>query len=436
MSDDKPTGFVSDRTVDTDGVVGARWWNQALIEADKSTSRRGCLQVLGIGALTVVTCKAVCGEDLLCGGDDEVDMSLYAFESRRSLELQRTYGWDFGATGEPLVFDGVETAPFDPAMIAGLQQDLSPTVFASMHVPTLLQSPSAVPTGRPAEETAPFEPLASKLRPISTPAMQRAYARGQALAGYLVAEKAPVGLVVDLPGPESVAFAAAVADTFEPVFLFDNWPHPRGVVPSHLVLAAALHYQPLFLKARAARGLSSRPVFLLDRMRLANYTDLANQFDNRYIARMPSLPALEAAAKERVKWLLYVVGTATDLPELDDLNEAFVGWQAGGVPVRALSLDMFTDQLDGTVAYTGSNTVGMTPPQFAADYPSDGGGIGGGGDGGSSPARSYQPASRFTTYKGGAPLDFGTTAVVLAAGTSAVLGARYDRRGSWNRTGG
>jgi hypothetical protein len=70
---------VSDRTVDTDGVVGARWWNQALIEADKTTSRRGCLQVLGVSALTVVTCKVVCG-DVGCD-DDEVDMSLYTFES-------------------------------------------------------------------------------------------------------------------------------------------------------------------------------------------------------------------------------------------------------------------------------------------------------------------------------------------------------------------
>jgi len=437
VSDDKPTGFVSDRTVDTDGVVGARWWNQALIEADKSSSRRGCLKVLGIGALSVVTCKAICGE-VSCG-DDEVDMSLYAFESRRSLELQRAYGWDFGATGEPLVFDGVETTPFDPMMIAGLEQDLSPTVFASLHVPTLLQSPNAVPTGRPAEETAPFEPLASKLRPISTPAMQLAYARGRELARLLAAATARVALVVDLPGPESVALAAGAAEVFEPVFLFDNWPHPHGVVPSHLVLAAALHYQPLFVKARAVRRLSRLPMFLLDRARLANYTDLANQFDNRYIARLPSLPAVQTAAQEQVQWLLYVVNRASDLPELDDLNDAFVGWQAASVPVRALSLDVFTSASDGSVSYSGSDSP--LPQQFLADYPEDGGGGGvdvgidiGGGD--ANPARSYKPSSRTTTYRSGAPFDFGTTSVVLAAGTSAVLGARYDRRGSWNRTGG
>jgi hypothetical protein len=378
----------------------------------------------------------VCG-DVGCEGDDEVDMSLYTFESRRSLELQRTYGWDFGATGEALVFDGVETTQFDPAMIARLEQDLSPSVYVSLHVPTLLQSPNAAPTSRPAEETAPFVPLASKLRPTSTAAMTRAYACGESLARLLADEKAAVGLVVDLPGPESVAFAAGAAEIFEPVFLFDNWPHPQGVVPSHLVLAAALHYQPRFLKARAARGLTGLPLFALDRARLAYYKDVASQFDNRYTARMPSPTALQAAAADRVKWLMYVVNTSADLPELDDLNYAFTTWHTAGVPVRALSLDMFTVQLDGAVAYTGSNTVGMTPPRFAADYPSDGVGGGGGGDGGgSSPARSYQPTSRFTTYVGGAPVGFGTTAVVLAAGTSAVLGARADRRGSWNRTGG
>lgn len=440
MSDDKPTGFECDRTVDTDGVVGARWWNQALIEADKSASRRSLLKVIGIGALTITTCGVVCS-DSCESDDDDYDPDLYRFERRRSLELQKLYGWDFGASGEALVFDGAVTTPFDPASIATLEQDLAPTTtWASVHVPTLLQSPNATPSSRPLEETVPFEPLAKKLRPISTAAMDRAYKAGQALAKTLGAQKAPVAVVADLSGAESVALAAGAADVFEPVFLLDNWPHPRGVVPSHLALAAALYYQPLFVKAKAARPPNSQPLFVLDRARLTTYVDSSGKFDNRYVAKMPSLAALQAAPGVQVKWLLYVVGTAVDLPELDDLNEVFGFCQGSGVPVRALSLDMFTPGADGGVFYSGGTGTGTAEEQFIADYPPEtGGGVtvdAGGGGGAYAAQRTYHPTYRSNSFLVGSPTDFGTANVALAAGTGAVLGASFDRRGSWNRTGG
>src|SRR5689334_23419108 len=50
----------------------------------------------------------------------------------------------------------------------------------------------------------------------------------------------------------------------------DNWPHPKGVVPAHQTLAAAAYFQPLFAK-RA--GVGSPPMLVLDRRRLAAYTD-------------------------------------------------------------------------------------------------------------------------------------------------------------------
>jgi hypothetical protein len=151
------------------------------------------------------------------------------------------------------VFDGVETTPFDPAMIARLEQDLSPSVYT---VAARADAAAVAERGadeRPAEETAPFVPLASKLRPISTPAMSGRTC-GEALAGCSRTRRHP-GRARGRPAGTRVGrVRGGGAGIFEPVFLFDNWPHPQGVVPSHLVLAAALHYQPLFLKARAARG--------------------------------------------------------------------------------------------------------------------------------------------------------------------------------------
>ena len=62
--------------------------------------------------------------------------------------------------------------------------------------------------------------------------MEVAYRRGKALASLFKGNAAAAMVVVDLAGPEAVAFAAGAASAFDPVFAFDNWPHPRGVVPS------------------------------------------------------------------------------------------------------------------------------------------------------------------------------------------------------------
>ena len=110
--------------------------------------------------------------------------------------------------------------------------------------------------------------------------MEAAYARGKSLASLFasVSEtgQTPAGtktaLIVDLPGPEAVAFAAGAISIFDPVFLFDNWPHPRGVVHAQDTLSAAAYYQPLFADARSTSRTNARlPMFVLDRGRIATY---------------------------------------------------------------------------------------------------------------------------------------------------------------------
>jgi hypothetical protein len=133
-----------------------------------------------------------------------------------------------------------------------------------------------------------------------------------------------------------VAAAAALAERLEPVFTFDNWPHPLGVVPSQQTLAAAAYYLPRFAHAPAARRAGAPPVFVLDDARLTPYRDEASQFDNRYMARLPTADGWKALGVRR---LLYVRPESTPFTqELDDLNDDFVALRDAGIDVKMMNL--------------------------------------------------------------------------------------------------
>ncbi|MBX3187437.1 MAG: hypothetical protein KF819_10500 [Labilithrix sp.] len=303
-------------------------------------------------------------------------------------------------------------------------------------------------------EAVGFQLLSTVVQPIATPAMAIHFERGTALASLFLSlvegggkpTDAKTAIIVDLPGPDAVAFAAGAASIFDPVFLFDNWPHPRGVVRAHETLSAAAYYQPLFAKARATRGPAADrapPMFVLDRRRLFAYTDDATQFDNRYVAKLPS-PSVAMRALG-VNNVLYVVPLKVDTAvEMDDVNDDLLLYKGSGMDVRSLSTDMF--QHDATasasVLYYGGSP--LSHHAFFADYPW------------AKPARaaslrphnpgtSFTPRPRSTAYSTGTPTgsvararpaDFGTVPVAVAVASGVVLGARHSRSGSWNRTSG
>lgn len=462
--------FERDTQVDKPGIVGARWWHDALVDEDRKMARRTAIKtILGASAAAAVVAGGVWGLVKAVNGGGLPD----DVQERRdaALQLQRDYGWDFGYVGEPLVFDGRAEQAFDPSALASLADDLTPrqTGYRPYYQPTLFQSPFAMPTAQdklPPEDVAGWKPLKDALRPAVSPAMEASYARGRSLASLFVTvndagelvtrtSEAKVALIVDLPGPHAVAFAAGLAGVFDPVFLFDNWPHPRGVVRAHDTLAAAAYYQPLFRKEAAVRRPSMLPAFVLDRHRLAPYGDDVQQFDNRYVAKLPSAAQLRGLGVERV---LYVVPTRADLVELDDLNDDFVRFAAQGLPVKMLSLDLFgaeamtadagTSPADVMVREAGSVWYGGSAAahhSFFVDYPW------------ATPARratlrvtpnpgaSYVPSPRVTAFSSGTPsagapsprpAHFGTVPVVVALATGTLLGARYARGGPWNSRSG
>jgi hypothetical protein len=225
-------------------------------------------------------------------------------------------------------------------------------------------------------------------------------------------------VLADLPGEQAVALAAGAVDAFEPVLLLDNWPHPQGVVPAHLPLAAMAYYQPRFAHAKP-RGLSP-PLFVLDRQRTASYAEDSTRFDNRYHARMPRLDVL---AKDGVRTLYYVVASPAALPEPDDLNEALSA-SGAGVTVHALALTDFLADPSApggdAVYYGGSSreegmfaTYGRT-----TDY--------------GSPTTEYRFTARPAVAGPSRLATVGKVAVVATA-SGLILAAALDRSGSMNR---
>lgn len=185
------------------------------------------------------------------------------------------------------------------------------------------------------------------LQPRYSPADRAAFGQRQRLARTLEAIGADrqMAVILDLPGPTAIAVATALARRFDPVFTFENLPHPAGVVPSAQTLAAAVYWRPQLVAAREARkasaaagtaGESLPPVFVLEGDRLATYANEVERFDNRSQVRLPEADGLRALGVTRV---LYVRQRRGEVAEADDLNLAFTALAAGGIDVKHLALD-------------------------------------------------------------------------------------------------
>lgn len=343
-SDDKP--FVRTVLVDEKPLVGSKWWNESMgSSAPVDERRRQTLFAVGGLALLMFAPVCLCSR---CGGgsassDEDEKM-------QKSLELQQNFGWSFGAEETALVFDGASATPYDPTTLATLAGAVEPkNRFRTEHRRTLFDAADASPKlTRPANAPV-FQPLRQAMKPHFGPSMDAAYQRGLALASLFETPGDDILVVIDLPGPDAVAFAAGFAQAAEPIFTFDNWPHPLGVVPAHQTLASVVYYRPLFQKAAATpRKLSA---FVLDRNRLAAYADDGSKFDNRYIARLPAASALTSA---NVKHVLYVAPDSAEVQERDDLNDDFVGYERAGIDVRVVASGDFNP--DSSKVYVGTGS--------------------------------------------------------------------------------
>jgi hypothetical protein len=281
-------------------------------------------------------------------------------------------------------------------------------------------------------------------------------------------------IISDLPGPASIAVGAAMADTAELVPVFDNWPHPLGVVRSHETLGAMAYYAGEIDEKRKQLKPDAPALMLLDSNRLASYTDQDSQFDNRYLAKVPPADQLKQRGITNV---IYLVKDQTQAQELDDINEDFVEWQKQNIAVRMLRLSEFKLDDDpsalasaGTTGQTGTTTsstmhrnyyYGGSPWMHWWFYSHYGYGypreviVYRNGQSTSIPRPTsrpnfdpppYRPTSRPTVFRsstiggtGGVgkarPSGFGRTSVRVSSSGS-VTGVRSGRSGSYGRSGG
>ncbi|HKO51919.1 MAG TPA: hypothetical protein VJV79_29625 [Polyangiaceae bacterium] len=435
-SDQEP--FKQTDVISQPGIIGASWWRESLANTQDPVSRRSAIKlalgvtgsVVGLGALLALAHSC---------SDDGVAHSV---ERKSSLEMQRSYGWSFGAASETVTFDGASTRPFERSALTRLATDLRPSSPDGIpyYAATLFESLGAVPLLKAESDPENIAPLEQVVTPIHTPEMDRAYAQGRALAKLLSeTPHDPLLVIVDLDGPSSVAFAAGASVGLSAVFAFGNWPHPRGVVKAHRTLAAAVYYQPLFAQLTP----SKRPLLMvLDRQRLATYSDDATQFDNRYTARVPDASVL---ANWGVRRVLYVTPSASDVEEAWDLTADFSAYVASDLDVKLISADAFSpdrstaavvDKAEQPYYYGGRP---QTHGWFWRDYPwarsaptkAEDPGFARPGTRYRAPAQPSRPAPLASAAK------LGTVPVGVSLATGAVLGAMLSpRSGSWNRSDG
>lgn len=406
----------------TPTVIGKAWWNEALTLSKGGEARRAVLIGAGVFGAFIFG-PPIVGALFSDDGGDPDDIRR---ERRKALQAQREYGWSFGAADEAWLTGGYAAqSGVDGLLAVAAPKDPR---WTPVWVPTLFESLAARPTGSTTPEdmqTAGFKPLRDVIVPALPIDAAIDVAEGSLVKDGL-ARFEGIAVVVDLAGPDAVVFAAALTDRFDPVFLFDNWPHPRGVVKAHETLAAALQMMPKLQQAKSTRPVPAPPAFILDRTRLAPYTDDASQFDNRSLARLPSLATLQAAG---IKHVYYVAPARTPTNpsaplDSDDVVDDLVAWQAAGIEVRGIEVE--TADVFGAATtdparrdrFFAAYSLPSTGP-FAAGAPK---------------AAAWRPTPRSTQYaQHQAPQGFGEVPVVVRAASGIVLGAALYRNGSWNR---
>ncbi|MFN3561337.1 MAG: hypothetical protein ACK4XY_03000 [Chloroherpetonaceae bacterium] len=298
------------------------WWEESI------TRREANLRLAKLGTLAALL--SVSGIVQGCDNDDGV------VEENDALELQKKEGWNVGAESNTISLPNVSGTDSKGSLSWSTYLDSSELLKAyapkrsewnPFVVATLVQSLS-----QPS--------LKSQIKPIYTPEMKEAYSRGLGMRELIKRSNNPetIFLVADLDGKESVAFAAAMSEVADVVLGFDNYPHPKGTVKSHEVLAALVYYAAEVEAKREKRSDKAATVMILDNRRLNAPQDVEREFDNRYVAKLPSADKLQSLG---VKSVMYLSPSESQSVELDDLNDDFATFKEKGIPVTMLAATSF-----------------------------------------------------------------------------------------------
>ena len=433
-------------------AAGKSWWRESMTrrQATASILRTGA----GIGAAGIIM------YGIYNAVDDDVDTEFDA------LELQKKSQWNVGSDDKNLIFPIASLTTTDSM---GNKVDTSSTITNELNADYLPSVPNYQPyMVSTLLQSLNQQSLRSAMRLFCTPEMKTAYSRGLGMREIMrsSADAAKTLIIVDLPGPESMAFGAALSDSASLALTFDNWPHPLGVVPAQLTLGALWYYAKEVKLKKQSLPENPPLAMILDSNRLAAYSDADKQFDNRYAAKIPSADQL---AKLGITNVLYITPNAGQTVEKDDLNEDFTAYHDKQIEVSMLPATNFQQSandvkpVDTTRAessgsvmqsgiqphyygggyshsymffyhYSAFHTISSFPRQAAVS--------------GMSVSRpAYSPVARSTMFssatKGGKsgigrtkPSGFGKVSTRTSSRTGQVTGVRSGRSGSYGRSSG
>jgi hypothetical protein len=433
------------------------WWEQSMTRRDANVK----IIVAGSVFFVAIAALAIFSDD---NGEEGFDEDEEQELSIQSLEIQKKNGWNVGSD-KMLTFPPNSIVEKDSKFRDDWKNYFNIAQFQEVLKP---KSPELMPYFAPTlAQALDQKALQAQMKLIFTPEMARAYSQGLGYKEILKKNKNSESLLLisDLPGAESVAFAAALADIADPVFDFDNWPHPIGVVPSHHTLAAMLYFANELAEKKAARPDKAYKLLVLDRNRFVSKINEDTQFDNRYLARTPLSADLKKMGVSDINYL-----TMNAEAELDDLNADFLDYQKNGINCAMVNLaDFKRTEADGSaqnpIANSGQAGAYMSAPpvyhyggspmfipmfysyhpyysysgRMPRTMPSANSGL---------RAPSYRPAPRPTIFsansRGGGlgvgktrPSGFGMVSARTSGGRGGrVTGIRAGRSGSFGRVGG
>jgi hypothetical protein len=158
--------------------------------------------------------------------------------------------------------------------------------------------------------------------------------------------------VVDLRGAASVAFGAMLSvkssESIAPVITFHNRPADNELIPAEETLAALATMRPQPLLENEA----GQPVFLLDAWRLAYRSERPDDEvnDNRYMLTPADLPDAGVLLARGINRIFYVVESLEIAKEEeDDLHEVFAEYQAAGIAICMVDLDLLAGVEPGSL---------------------------------------------------------------------------------------
>lgn len=458
MSRGNPFEFRRRESVDEPGIVGAVWWNDAVRVAGNKQSRRTVLGVMAAagGVLAVFgLVSASCGDD-----DDDTSTRL-----ETALDVQRDYGWRFGATARSLAYSSPGGTPIVSETTRRIANVLAPKSVAlrPFALRTLLDAPEAVPRkALPEPEAAAFVPLWREIQQPPAGAGNTFFAIGRNLGRALAAAvgatrppSAPSGagpswgtIGSPAPGPSALAkpnstgAAASPATTSTPPVSSGTSTPPPASSPAQAPKREAIVVD---LPGRQAVGFAAgaaeffEPILLVDNWphplgvvpshevlgELARYLP---ELETAKAQRSDSAPPLFVLASERLA--AYSADAESfdnrylaKLPSAAALKNLGIG-RVNYVVANAQGLPETGDLTEDFLAYVAAGIevralLGLDPDPLAAP-----------------PA--YRPTARVTSHGKGVSREdgFGKVAVLVAVGTGLVVGAKMIRSGSLNRSSG